>query len=127
MENEKNLQESSTSGTKTAVQESNETNTSYDGDLKSLMAEGKYNISAPLFLMFAEYLGYVSKFTEIAMEWCEGKVPEEYIQKILDVEAKSIFRQMKKDYPMEEIQLWYDTYYPVILSDYEEKLDQAYK
>lgn len=84
-------------------------------------------IKTPLLIIFAEYLGYVSKFTEIAMEWCEGKVPEEYVQKILDVEAKSIFRQMTKDYSMEEIQLWYDTYYPVILSEYEEKLDQAYK
>ena len=29
---------------------------SYEGDLKDLIGEGKYNISAPLFLMFAEYL-----------------------------------------------------------------------
>ena len=84
-------------------------------------------IKTPLLIIFAEYLGYVSKFTDIAIEWCEGKVPEEYIQKILDVEAKSIFRQMKKDYPMEEIQFWYDTYYPAILSEYDEKLENLTK
>jgi hypothetical protein len=41
------------------------------------------------------------------------------------MEAKSIFRQMKKDYPLEQIQYWYDTYHPVILCEYEEKLARA--
>jgi hypothetical protein len=31
---------------------------------------------------------------------------------------------MKKDYDIEEIQYWYDTYRPVILKDYEDKLAQ---
>ena len=81
-------------------------------------------IKTPVFIIFAEYLGYVSRFNDIAVDWCEGKFPEEYIQNLLVMEAKSIFRQMKKDYDIEEIQYWYDTYRPVILKDYEDKLAQ---
>ena len=38
------------------------------------------------------------------------------------MEAKSIFRQMKKDYEMDTIKYWYNTYYPILLNEYEEKL-----
>ena len=79
-------------------------------------------IAAPVLIIFAEYLGYVSRFNNIAIDWCEGKVPEEYIQNIIIMEAKSIFRQMKKDYTLEQIQYWYDTYRPVIIGEYEDKL-----
>ena len=79
-------------------------------------------IPAPVLIIFAEYLGYVSRFNEIAIDWCEGKFPEPYIQEILGMEAKSIFRQMKKDYTLEEIQYWYDAYRPVIIGEYEDKL-----
>ena len=82
-------------------------------------------IKTPVFIIFAEYLGYVSRFNDIAVDWCEGKFPEEYLQNLLVMEAKSIFRQMKKDYPLDEIQYWYDTYHPVILAEYEEKLAKA--
>lgn len=82
-------------------------------------------VKTPVFIIFAEYLGYVSRFNDIAIEWCEGKLPDKYIQGILDMEAMSIFRQMKNDYALEQIQYWYDTYYPVILADYEEKLEKA--
>jgi hypothetical protein len=80
-------------------------------------------IKTPVFIIFAEYLGYVSRFNELAIDWCDGKVPDEYIQNILTMEAKSIFRQMKQDYTIEEIQYWYNTYYPVILVEYDEKLN----
>ena len=79
-------------------------------------------IKTPVFIIFAEYLGYVSRFNELAIDWCDGKIPDEYIQNILIMEAKSIFRQMKLDYTIEEIQYWYNTYYPVILAEYDEKL-----
>jgi hypothetical protein len=82
-------------------------------------------IKTPVFIIFAEYLGYVSRFNDIAIAWCEGKIPEEYVQKLLTMEAKSIFRQMKKDYTIEDIQYWYDTYSPIILNEYEEKLIKA--
>lgn len=89
--------------------------------------EGKMVIEAPVFIIFAEYLGYVSRFNKLAVEWCEGKIPETYIQKIMIMEAKTIFRQMKKDYTLPTIKYWYDTYYPVILYEFVEKLAETVK
>lgn len=91
-------------------------------NMEAIAQHTEKTIKTPVFIIFAEYLGYVSRFNQIAIDWCEGKVPEEYVQQLLIMEAKSIFRQMKKDYTIEEIQYWYDTYQPVILCDYEEKL-----
>lgn len=105
--------------------ESNTSTQKVEATLSEVSQHREKTIKTPVFIIFAEYLGYVSRFNEIAIDWCEGKFPEPYIQEILGMEAKSIFRQMKKDYPLEQIQYWYDTYHPVILCEYEEKLARA--
>ena len=79
-------------------------------------------VEAPLFILFAEYLGYVSIFNKMAENWCDGKVPEIYIQKIIILEAKCILRQMKKDYSLDDIREFYSMYYPLIFQEYDEKL-----
>lgn len=86
-----------------------------------------YTVEAPIFILFAEFLGYVSVFNDLAEKWCDGKIPEEYIQKLLMVEAKSIFRQMKKDYSEEDIREFYEMYYPLVFEEYEEKLKDLLK
>lgn len=55
-------------------------------------------LEAPVFIIFSEYLGYVSPFTNLAEEWCDGKIPPIHMQKVIMVEAKCILRQMRKDY-----------------------------
>lgn len=82
-------------------------------------------IEAPVFIIFAEYLGYVSRFNKLAADWCDGEIPEPYIQKVIIVEAKSIYRQMLKDYGLDMIKYWYETYQPVIIGEYEEKLSKV--
>ena len=79
-------------------------------------------VEAPLFILFAEYLGYVSIFNKMAEDWCDGKVPEIYIQKIIILEAKCILRQMRKDYSLDDIREFYSMYYPLIFQEYDEKL-----
>lgn len=79
-------------------------------------------VEAPLFILFAEYLGYVSVFNKMAEDWCDGKVPEMHIQKIIILEAKCIFRQMKKDYGLDSIREFYSMYYPLIFQEYAENL-----
>ena len=79
-------------------------------------------VESPLFIIFAEFLGYVSIFNKIAEDWCNGKVPMTHIQKVVIVEAKCIFRQMKKDYSMDDIREFYKMYYPLILEEYDENL-----
>lgn len=81
-------------------------------------------VPTPLFIIFAEYLGYVSQFNKKAEEWCDGKVPEVHIQKLMKLEASCIFRQMKKDYDLDTIQYYYESYYPLIFKEYDDKLKE---
>lgn len=122
MEEIKN-QETNT-GTATAVKEKKETpKESYEGDLKMLIAEGKYNISAPLFLMFAEYLGYVGKVLQWVDDWCVNKKkPEPYKVKFIEVEAVVAFNECKKKYTEKKMRELYDNLYEVILFMYDENL-----
>ena len=80
------------------------------------------SVEAPLFLLFAEYLGYVSIFNKVAENWCDGKVPDIHVQRIIILEAKCILRQMKKDYSIDDIRDYYEMYYPYIFKDYAEAL-----
>ena len=81
-------------------------------------------METPLFIIFAEYLGYVSRFIKIAEDWCNGKIPKPYVQKAMNVEALCMYRAIKDDMTDDEVRYWYDTYYPIILAEYDEKLSQ---
>ena len=100
--------------TKTAVKVATETNQQPNEEV--------IVVEAPLFILSAEYLGYVSIFNKMAEDWCDGKVPEIHIQKIIILEAKCILRQMKKDYSLDDIREYYSMYYPLIFQEYDEKL-----
>jgi hypothetical protein len=104
--------------------ETTQRETQWKGNFADFAEEGdnKIVVEAPVFIIFAEYLGYVSRFNKLAVDWCDGKIPDTYIQKIMIMEAKTIFRQMKKDYTLSTIKYWYNTYYPVILFEFAEKL-----
>ena len=78
---------------------------SYEGDLKDLIGEGKYNISAPLFLMFAEYLGYVGKTLPWIDQWCVAK----------------------KKFTEKKLRELYDSLYEVILFIYDDNLKEMAK
>ena len=115
MEEVKNTQ------TKTMVQEKTETN--QESDVKALMGEGKHNLSAPLFLMFAEYLGYVGKVLQWVDQWCaEKKKPEDWQVKFIETEAIVAFNECKKKFSVEKMRELYDGLYEVILFLYDENL-----
>jgi len=125
MENKENLKE--TASTQTAVKEQ-ERQEGYEGDLKDLIGKGKYNISAPLFIMFAEYLGYVGKTLPWVDEWCvEGKKPEPYKVKFIEVEGVAVLREAKKKFTEKKLRELYDNLYEVILFVYDENLKQIEK
>ena len=104
------------------------TKTAWGGNFQDLKVFGEEIhheecvVAAPIFILFAEYLGYVSQFNKKAEEWCDGKVPEIHIQKVMMLEATCIFRQMKKDYSLDVIKYYYESYYPLILKEYVDKL-----
>jgi len=84
-------------------------------------------IPTPIFILFAEYMGYVSQFNKLAENWCEGKVPEIHVQKIMILEAKCIYRKMVKDYNIKDILYYYESYYPLVLKEYVDKLAEIVK
>ena len=102
----------------------------WKGDLNMLKSEGEVVeegqkvIKSPLFIMFAEYMGYISKFIELAENWCQGKKPEDYICRLIEMDAYNIFNEMKKKYKIEEIKSWFNEFYDVILEDYEKELEK---
>lgn len=105
-----------TTETQTKTEETNK------DSINELANNAKYVVKAPLFLMFAEYLGFVSKVIDWADEWCNGKKQEDYKVKIIETDAICLLNQMKKKYSDKEIAEWYDEFYDVILSDYEDNL-----
>ena len=101
---------------------------SYEGDLKDLIGEGKYNISAPLFLMFAEYLGYVGKTLPWIDQWCVAKKkPEEYKVRFIEVEAITVLKEAKKKFTEKKLRELYDSLYEVILFIYDDNLKELAK
>jgi hypothetical protein len=114
--------------TKTNTQTSTEQK--WEGNIKDVLLNSDENMikmDVPVFIVFAEFLGYISRFTKIANDWCDGKIPEDYIKKMLTVEAQCMLHQMKKDYTVATIRYWFNMYHPVILKDIEEKLADAFK
>lgn len=84
-----------------------------------------HKVEAPIFIIFAEYLGYVSRFLDIAEKWCDGKIPNPYIQKVLMIEAKCIQHQAEIDFGQQQLIEFYERYYPIILQDYVEDLQKV--
>lgn len=113
--------------TQTTVEEpvKDEKKESYEGDLKELIGAGKYNISAPLFLMFAEYLGYVGKTLPWVDNWCVAKKkPEPYKVKFIEIEAVTVLKEAKKKFTEKKLRELYDNLYEVILYIYDKNLKE---
>lgn len=80
-------------------------------------------IKNPIFLLFAEFLGYTSPIVEWAEELCKGNKISEFKIKFINTEAKSIFNQMIKDnFTKEDIRGWYDELRELVFEKYEEGL-----
>lgn len=91
-------------------------------ETNSISVNKKISIEAPVFIIFASFLGYVSPLYEDAANWCDGKVPSPYMQHILMIEAQCIHKQMMEDYTREEILFYYESYHILFIKPYEDKL-----
>ena len=81
------------------------------------------NISAPIFILFAEHLGYVSSLKKLVDDWVKGTPPDVTYQKLLTVEALSIRQRMVKDYEIDFIKAKYHELYPLFFQELEEKME----
>lgn len=80
-------------------------------------------IKNPIFLLFAEFLGYTSPIVEWAEELCKGKNISDFKIKFINTEAQGIFNQMIKDnLTKEDLRGWYDELRELIFEKYEEGL-----
>ena len=82
-------------------------------------------IKSPIFLLFAEFLGYVSPVVEWAENMCNGKKLEEYQIKFIETDAKGIYDRILKDnFTKEDIKGWYNDLKDLLFSKYEESLNK---
>lgn len=86
------------------------------------MVEEPSVIKNPLFLKFAEYLGYETPLIKWVDIVCEGKEVPNFIKNFLDIDAVMIFKQMKEEYTIDEIRAWWDKFYPVVIAEAEFKM-----
>ncbi len=75
-----------------------------------------------LFMIFAEYLGYVSPLIEWAEAWCEGKTIAPYKKKLIKLDAMDTFHKMHEEYDNNELYKWWMEFYDVALMEYETTL-----
>lgn len=80
-------------------------------------------IKNPVFLLFAEFLGYTSPIVEWAEEMCKGKKLDKFKTKFIDIEAKCIFNKiLEENITKEDLRGWYDEMYELIFEKYDKGL-----
>ena len=79
-------------------------------------------VPAPVFIVFAEYMGYVSELLDEATNLCYGIDVSLYVQNLMKVDAAVIYHAMLKEYTKEDIRSWFETYYPVLEMLYSDTL-----
>lgn len=79
-----------------------------------------------LFLVFAEFLGYVSPLVEWAEEKCKtrSKTFEAYKQKAIDMDAVRVFKKMENELGIGVIRKWWKDYYNTLLKEYDETVKE---
>lgn len=82
-------------------------------------------IQTPVFMLFAEFIGYTSMLINIAEDWCNPSkaMPSKAIQRMLDREARTIYDEMLELYTEEEIHDLYNRFYPCGLDEIEDDLN----
>lgn len=85
----------------------------------------KVIIPSCIFLLFAEYLGYISPLIDWAEECCTKKDFPSYKKDILNVDAKSILKRIKIDYEEDALYDIYDQFYNVALKIWEKKYNET--
>ena len=85
-------------------------------------------IEAPIFLLFTEYLGFVSNVIDFAEEWCKNpKTIKTWKKNVVITDALNIFHKIKKmgdKYPIKEIIDDYNKFYEIALKDWITQLNK---
>lgn len=87
--------------------------------------EKKTTLHPAIFLLFSEYLGFVSDVIEFAEEWCNNKAKiESWKKSIVEADAIRLFHKMKKHFKIDEIKEQYTMFYDIAIKSWVEKLEK---
>ena len=85
----------------------------------------KYAISAPLFLAFAEYLGYITPLMPWVDQWCSAsKRPTPMMVRAITMDATNAFNEVTKAFSAKELRSMYDDLYELVLNVYDANLKE---
>lgn len=95
----------------------------HTAEMEASMEVVQMRVHPALFLIFAEFLGYVSPFIEWAELACTKGVVD-YQKKILKMDAFVIFERMKKEFDVKTIKEYWDSLHDVAIKKFEAKLKE---
>ena len=83
-------------------------------------------VPTPIFMLFAEFLGYTSMLITMAEDWCDPqkKLPSKNMQRLLEREAKTIYDDMLEEFSEGEIHELYKSFYTCGLDELEQDLNE---
>ena len=80
-------------------------------------------LKTPVFILFAEMMGYKSELVPQAEQWCNGDLPSEHVQRAMLIDARNLSKVMHEDYDDDEIDEWQEVYWDIALSEYDKSLE----
>lgn len=98
-------------------------------DITEIIKQNRKNdvlfVPTPIFMLFAEFLGYTSMLINMAEDWCNPQkgLPSKSLQRLLEREAKTIYDEMLEEYSEKEIHELYNSFYTCGLDELEDDLN----
>lgn len=98
-------------------------------EVKESSKEEALFIQTPIFLLFAEFLGFVSGFITQAEDWCNPRkpMPTKPMQTFMEREARAIYDSLLENLSEEEIHKLYKNFYLCGLDELEDDLIEKRK
>lgn len=84
----------------------------------------KFTLPAPVFILFAEYLGYETPFIDWCENMCMTKNTPEYQKNIIVSEAKNMLVSISTEYSISKIQEYFAELYDVAIDKWLTKYNE---
>lgn len=85
----------------------------------------KFTLPAPVFILFAEYLGYETPFIKWCENMCTQKNVPEYQKNIIISEAKNMLVDISKEYSVKKIHDYFEELYDVAIDKWLVKYNET--
>ena len=85
----------------------------------SMSIDKPIKMCAPIFLLFAEYYGYISPLLEWATDFASGKKITSLQKRLIELDAQVIARKLKQEIDIKDIRETYIMLYDLVFGKYE--------